>query len=103
MVVEAEDEADADGAGSRQHVVVVLQRVLVEDSHRVLDGYRADVVGAVVEAEDAHHLQPKPIIRCGVDIRALCETSAFAETFNSFVLDALRLKNVYSKALKSQS
>ena len=56
MVVEAEDEAEADGAGGRHHVVVVLQRVLVEDSHRLLNWHRADVVGAVVEGKDAHHL-----------------------------------------------
>ena len=58
MVGEAEDEADANGAGSGHHKVVVLERFLVENSDRVLDGVRADAVLAVVEGEDAHNLTP---------------------------------------------
>lgn len=57
MIVEAEDEADTDGAGGCYHVVIMLQCVLVEDAHRLLDGEGAvPVVGAVVEGEDANHL-----------------------------------------------
>ena len=56
VVGQAQEQADADGAGSSQHVVIMLQRILVEDAHRVLDGPRADAVLAVVEGKNAHHL-----------------------------------------------
>ena len=55
VIVEAHYEADANDTGGSHHVVDVLQRFLMEDAHRVLDGLPAGRI-AIIGAEDAHHL-----------------------------------------------
>lgn len=57
VIVEAEQQPDANGAGYSQHVVVELKGWLMEDANWVLNRHRAYAVLAVVEGEDAHYLQ----------------------------------------------
>ena len=57
MVVDGQDEADANESGGSENIVVALQRVLVEDAHRVLDRRAGDAILAVVKREHADDLR----------------------------------------------
>lgn len=56
MVIEAEQEPDADGAGGSKYVVDALKRPIVEDTHWILYGRRADATLPIIECKDTHDL-----------------------------------------------